>query len=123
MRTVKEWIGKTDDADPTDDCKLRVAKRADYSCQICTRECKWGRGDTDHAVPIWKGGQNRESNLQWVCRTPCHSRKTAQEATERAKERKTQKRVAGIKKQSAWSKRYHATKEWLRQRREAANKE
>lgn len=117
-RTVKEWQGKTDDANPTNNCKLRIAKRANYSCEICGRECKWGRGDTDHIKPLWDGGENRETNLQWVCRTPCHSRKTADEAVERAKANKAQKRMAGFtqskhpvpgSKASKWAKRYDRT--------------
>lgn len=38
----------------------------------------------DHIVPLWAGGADSESNLQFL-RDPCHKAKTKREAFERAK--------------------------------------
>lgn len=38
----------------------------------------------DHVMPLWNGGPDVDSNLQPLC-VPCHARKTAREARERAK--------------------------------------
>lgn len=104
-RRVNEWTGRTDDSVPPPNIKRRIAVSANYTCEICGRECKHGRGDVDHKLSLESGGENREANLQWVCRTPCHSRKTADEAAKRAVAHKTQIGVAGINPQSKWSKR------------------
>ena len=39
--------------------------------------------EVDHIVPLVDGGSHEMANLQSLC-TPCHKRKTAAEATERA---------------------------------------
>ena len=40
--------------------------------------------ETDHIVPLQKGGKDEWTNLQSLCKA-CHARKTASEATDRAK--------------------------------------
>lgn len=40
--------------------------------------------EVDHTTPLWKGGQDAESNYQSLCRTH-HKAKTAAEAAERAR--------------------------------------
>ena len=42
--------------------------------------------ELDHIVPLVDGGSHDPSNLQTLC-TPCHKKKTAQEARQRATER------------------------------------
>jgi hypothetical protein len=42
--------------------------------------------ELDHIVPLVDGGSHEPSNLQTLC-TPCHKKKTAQEARERAAHR------------------------------------
>jgi 5-methylcytosine-specific restriction protein A len=52
----------------------QVKQRDQYTC------CKCGRltedGEADHIVPLAKGGSDDLSNLQWLCREPCHAEKT-----------------------------------------------
>lgn len=43
-------------------------------CELCDGEAT----EVDHIVPLAKGGTNKLSNLQSLCK-PCHSRKTARE--------------------------------------------
>ena len=42
----------------------------------------------DHVIPLADGGGHEPSNLQTLCR-PCHARKSAREAAERAERRRT----------------------------------
>ena len=42
--------------------------------------------ELDHIVPLVDGGTHDPSNLQTLC-TPCHKKKTAQEARQRAAQR------------------------------------
>lgn len=106
-RTVAEWIGKTDDSQPTDKCKLRIIARQDERCAISGKRFREGdKIEFDHIVPLWLGGQNRESNLQAVL-SENHKRKTQAEATVRAKiDRNRAKRLLGKKKASGWNTRY-----------------
>jgi len=57
-----------------------VALRDSYTCQACGRVTT--EGDCDHKVPTAKGGKTEMENLQWLCRTPCHSDKSEREAAE-----------------------------------------
>ena len=59
-----------------------VARRDQYTCQMCKRVTLPEDGDCDHRVPLHKGGKDEMANLQWMCRTPCHSGKTEREAIE-----------------------------------------
>ncbi|WP_418236056.1 HNH endonuclease [Comamonas serinivorans] len=44
-----------------------------------------GAWECDHIVPREQGGSNAESNLQPLCKDPCHREKSAREAHQRAK--------------------------------------
>ena len=83
-RKRPEWIGKTDDAMPPEPVRTRLL--AIYpACYICTRP--FGDGETvelDHKVALYKGGENRESNLRPVHKK-CHKDKCRDEAADRAK--------------------------------------
>lgn len=57
-----------------------IARRDGYLCQHCGRVTALEDGDCDHIVPESQGGITHSSNLQWLCRTPCHADKTAAEA-------------------------------------------
>jgi 5-methylcytosine-specific restriction protein A len=84
-RTVKEWIGKTDDAMPPKLCKLRIVARQNGKCALTDRPfTEKEKPQFDHITPLWLGGKNCESNLQAIHRDP-HKAKTAAEATVRAK--------------------------------------
>jgi 5-methylcytosine-specific restriction protein A len=85
MRTVTEWIGRNDDADPPTSCKLRILDKQDGRCNTCgVRFDVKTKAQYDHRTPLWLSGENRETNLQALC-SPCHGKKTATEATIRGK--------------------------------------
>lgn len=56
----------------------RIKARDQYTCQECGRITE--EGDVDHKVPLSKGGTDEDSNLQYLCRKPCHERKTLRES-------------------------------------------
>ena len=57
-----------------------VKRRDQYTCQACGRVTE--EGDCDHIVPESKGGKTEMANLQWLCRTPCHTEKTERESAQ-----------------------------------------
>ena len=56
----------------------RIKVRDKYTCQVCGRITD--EGDVDHRIPLSKGGSGEDSNLQYLCRKPCHERKTLEES-------------------------------------------
>lgn len=103
MRSVDEWIGKTDDSMPSDACKRRILDRQGWRCIISGVEFRDGvKAEYDHITPLWLGGENRESNLQAIT-SKAHAAKTRAEATVRAKVNRNQiKRVCSKSKKPAW---------------------
>lgn len=63
----------------------RVAQRYGYRCAACSLVLLPRNWECDHIVPREQGGSNEESNLQPLCKVPCHQAKTAEEATRRAR--------------------------------------
>ncbi|WP_054910471.1 HNH endonuclease [Pseudomonas sp. NBRC 111135] len=63
--------------------RLRVWTKAMAFCAGCGRTCDYNSWNMDHIIPLWKGGDDLESNMQVLC-IPCHADKTAKEAAERA---------------------------------------
>lgn len=58
---------------------VEAVKRRDLcTCRACGRITP--DGDCDHIIPEAQGGKTEMSNLQWLCRVPCHAEKTAREA-------------------------------------------
>lgn len=94
-RSVPEWIGKTDDSAIPDRVKLRVHAKAEGRCAKCTVEALTGQ--YDHAISLIVGGENRETNLQFLC-IPCHRAKTRLDVKLKAKVARVRKRHIGIKK-------------------------
>ena len=62
----------------------RVAQRHGFQCAACGLILVPGRWECDHITPREQGGSNDESNLQPLCKEPCHAAKTAAEASARA---------------------------------------
>ncbi|CAM5420466.1 hypothetical protein ATER59S_02388 [Aquamicrobium terrae] len=61
-RTVKEWIGRTDDTPPSAACKRRILERQDYCCALTGLPFDdKHKPRFDHKVALWLGGANRES--------------------------------------------------------------
>lgn len=97
MRTVDEWIGKTDDSMPPLRVKDRIRERQGNRCAISGVELRPGiKVEYDHIVPLWLGGRNAESNLQAVT-SDAHKGKTASEAKVRARCNAVRKKHLGIK--------------------------
>jgi 5-methylcytosine-specific restriction protein A len=95
MRTVPEWIGKTDDHRAPGSVRDRIMLR-DSSCHLCGQPIqathKW---DLDHVKALINGGENRESNLRPVHRK-CHVEKSASDVAEKAKIAAIRKKHVGI---------------------------
>lgn len=108
MRTVPEWIGKTDNSMPPPRVKDRIRDRQGNRCAISGVELRPGiKVEYDHIVPLWLDGRNAESNLQAVT-SDAHKAKTASEAKVRAKCNAVRKKHLGIKseKRGGFSDRY-----------------
>lgn len=57
----------------------RVALRFGHRCAACGLVLLPGKWECDHIVPREQGGSNEETNLQPLCKKPCHAEKTARE--------------------------------------------
>lgn len=118
MRAVEEWHGKTDDTPVPPRVKLRIYHRADGKCAECG--LKVLPAEYDHIKRLRDGGENRERNIQLLCR-PCHAAKSAAEKTEGAKvDRITAKHIGATRRSSrpvagsrasGWKKRMDGTAE------------
>lgn len=100
MRSVDEWIGRTDDAQIPPRVRLRVFARHSGICHLSGRRIgasdAW---DCDHVVALVNGGEHRESNLAPALRGK-HREKTARDVAEKAKNDRVRKKYLGIKKPS-----------------------
>lgn len=94
-REVPEWIGRNDDSAIPERVKLRVYHKAKGLCAAC--KLHWLNGQYDHVIPLILGGENKETNLQFLC-VPCHSAKTKLDVKLKAKVARVRKRHLGIKK-------------------------
>lgn len=103
-RTVKEWIGRNDDAMPPRSCFDRLWEKQDGKDAITgVPFTKKDRVIRDHIIPLADGGENRESNLQLIT-YETHKPKTAAEATVRSKVRRVHERDRGyVRKQSGFA--------------------
>ncbi len=64
--------------------KKIVAARAKWRCEKCA-EMLPAAYEIDHKVPLWRGGEDAEPNLQALCNN-CHGAKTQRESMQRAEE-------------------------------------
>lgn len=62
-RSLKEWVGKTDDTAVPPHVRLRVFLRFEGKCQECGIKIKGKRWICDHRIALINGGENRENNL------------------------------------------------------------
>jgi 5-methylcytosine-specific restriction protein A len=98
-RTVPEWIGKTPDSAIPDRVRLRVLMR--YRCVCAKCGIKLGGGvawDCDHTQALVNEGENRESNLQPLCKKNCHPKKTVDDVAAKSETYQARIRHYGIKK-------------------------
>lgn len=84
MRSVPEWIGKTDDEAIPPRVKLRIFEKYKRKCCECRLDIV-GRllPAYDHVIAIANGGENKESNIQLLC-TECHKVKTKSDVSEKS---------------------------------------
>lgn len=98
MRSVPEWIGKTDDSRIPDRVRLRIFLRSGGRCHCCDRPIFTGEAwELDHIVALANGGEHRESNLSPILREH-HRTKTKGDAKSLASTRLAQRRHYGIPK-------------------------
>ena len=93
-RAVEEWIGRNDDTPIPTRVKLRIYDRFKGRCANCGNKVL--PAEYDHKQRLKDGGENREKNIQLLCR-PCHSRKSAEEQTIGAKVNRTKAKHLGFK--------------------------
>jgi len=101
VRSVPEWIGRTDDSATPPRVKARIYLDAEGRCKCCTRFIDGSAlvAEYDHIIPLILGGANRETNLQLLC-SECHAAKTKRDVKIKAKVARVRKRNLGIKKPS-----------------------
>lgn len=100
-RSVKEWIGKTDDTPVPPRVRLRVFDAKGGLCHKCRRKIMPGEEWTcEHVVAICNLGPNRESNLDLTC-CNCLPEKNAQDVAEKSAVATTRKKFLGIARKSS----------------------
>jgi 5-methylcytosine-specific restriction enzyme A len=107
VRTIPEWVAAHDDQPVPRRVLLRVYLKYDGKCPACQRMLRAGHWDCDHIIALENGGEHRENNLQPLCKSPCHSKKSAADRVMKARADKRQKHNSGIKKERsirAWRK-------------------
>lgn len=57
----------------------RIKARDGYQCQMCGAVRIPEDLEIDHIVPVCRGGGDEDSNLQSLCKSPCHELKTAKD--------------------------------------------
>lgn len=97
-RSVKEWIGKTDDSKAPPKVRQRIYDKSQGICHICQLEIKptetW---HLDHVLALIEGGENRERNLA-PAHSHCNLKKGQEETKRKAKVNRTRRKHIGIKK-------------------------
>lgn len=98
MRSVEEWVGKTDDAKIPDRVRIRVFEKYHG---VCYRSgVKIGPGDKwecDHIIALANGGRHAEDNLAPIL-TTSHREKTKGDRRVQSKIYKIKKRYLGLAK-------------------------
>lgn len=84
VRSVDEWIGKTDDERAPKRVRDRIIVQNPF-CHLCGGAVMVGdKWDLDHVKALINGGENREGNLRPAHRK-CHVEKTALDVAEKAR--------------------------------------
>lgn len=100
-RTVKEWIGKTDDTPVPRRVQLRVFERFDGRCGGCGQSLRGRRKTCDHKLAIINGGENRETNLQPLGDLCCNPDKNKADVAIKALTYRKRAAHAGIRKRQS----------------------
>jgi 5-methylcytosine-specific restriction protein A len=96
-RELPEWVARHDDQAIPLRVQKRVHDRAGGICPKCTRPLVPGQWACDHIIALINGGQHRDSNLQPLCVSPCHSTKTKTDVAEKAMVYRKRAKHLGIK--------------------------
>jgi 5-methylcytosine-specific restriction endonuclease McrA len=96
-RSVKDWVGKTDDTQAPPRVRLRVFERCEGRCHRCGRKIRpGGKWTLEHLTAIILGGRNSEDNLGCTCEW-CLPIKNAEDQSAKSKLAKITKRHIGVK--------------------------
>lgn len=97
-RTVKEWVGRSDDTAAPPRVRLRVFEAHGGICALTGRKIRPGDDwELDHEQALTNGGENCESNLQPVLKE-AHKAKTAQDVAQKSKDRRVRSKHLNIHK-------------------------
>lgn len=96
-RTLPEWIATHDDAAIPPRVQNRVYMKHNGICPKCSRVLVAGKWACDHIVALVNGGPHRESNLQPLCASPCHSDKTRTDVALKSKTYRVRAKSIGIR--------------------------
>jgi 5-methylcytosine-specific restriction enzyme A len=98
MRSVEEWIGKSDDAKVPPRVRLRIFNAHNGICHLSGRKIAAGEAwELEHVKALILGGEHRENNLAPAL-IEAHKRKTAMEMKVKAKIDRVAKKHLGIHK-------------------------
>ncbi len=97
-RSVKPWVGKTDDTPVPPRVRLRVFRAKGGKCHKCGRGIreKIERWTCEHLIAIINGGRNAEDNLDLTC-CNCLPAKNAADVAEKKIIARKAKKALGIK--------------------------
>ena len=82
-RSLKEWVGRTDDERAPPRIRHRIFDDCGGKCHICCNVIVGKKWALDHVKALVNGGENRQSNLKPV-HIACHAEKTAADVAEKA---------------------------------------
>lgn len=94
-RTVKEWIGETDDQRAPPRVRARIFDREGGKCHLCGQPIIGKKWALDHVKALINGGENRETNLKPI-HIACHREKTAADVAEKARIAAKRRKHIGI---------------------------
>lgn len=101
MRTVKEWIGKSDDTPVPPHVRLRVFDRFHGVCCECSVGITGRRWVCDHRKAIVNGGENREANLGPIHEDCDKKVKTPADVAEKRINNRVRSKHLGIEKRKS----------------------
>ena len=55
--------------------KMRIARRDNYTCQVCGKNLKDDELEFDHSIPVSLGGSSEEHNIRLIC-SNCNRQKS-----------------------------------------------
>ncbi|TBW33584.1 HNH endonuclease [Siculibacillus lacustris] len=99
-RTVPEWSGASPDTAIPARVRVRLFEAAKGLCQSCGVRIRPGNGpEYDHRLALILGGENREGNIDVLCRA-CHSEKSKADVAAKSKTARIRAKHLGVKTSS-----------------------